>query len=335
MPSTSDPDGTMPDMAEHPEGAHLAIGDDEFLRARSCADVVTAARTADPSIEVQELSAAGSDPGHLAEMLGLSLFAQRRLVVIEGTHEATKDFAEAVAQAVEARDSDLVLVVTHSGGARNKALVDRVRKAGATVHDCAKLTRHEDRLRFIRREAERAGGTISTGATAAILDAVGNDLRELSAATGQLVFDAGGEIEVDDVARYHRGRAEITGFSVAERALVGDLPAALEALRWALDQGVAAVLIADALADGVRTAARVVSVGRGDPYDLARTLGLPPWKVKRAQQQARGWKVTGLHEALQIVAEVNADVKGVAASADYALEKAVRRLVVAKQGGLA
>ncbi|MDQ3715528.1 MAG: DNA polymerase III subunit delta [Actinomycetota bacterium] len=316
---------------EHAVGAHLALGDDEFLRSRTSADLIAAARAADSALEVQELSASGSDPGQLAEMLGLSLFAQRRLVVIEGTHDAAKDFAEAVAQAVEARDSDLVLVLTHSGGARNKALVDRVKRAGATVHDCAKLTRHEDRLRFIRREAQRAGGSISAAAAAAILDAVGNDLRELSAATGQLVFDAGGQIEVDDVARYHRGRAEITGFSVAERALVGDLPAALEALRWALDQGVAAVLIADALADGVRTAARVVSVGRGDPYDLARTLGLPPWKVKRAQQQARGWKVTGLHEALQIVAKVNADVKGVAASADYALESAVRQLIAAKE----
>jgi len=281
---------------------------------------------------VQEISASGSDPGQLSEVLGLSLFAQRRLVLIEGTQEASRDFSEAVAQAVEARDDDLLLVLTHSGAARNRSLVERVKKAGAAVHDCTKLTRHEDRLRFIRREAERAGGAISAAAATAMLDAVGNDLRELSAATGQLVFDAGGPIEVDDVNRYHRGRAEISGFSVAERALVGDLPAALEALRWALDQGVAAVLIADALADGVRTAARVVSVGRGDPYDLARILGLPPWKVKRAQQQARGWKVAGLHEALQIVAEVNADVKGVAANADYALEKAVRRLVLAKQG---
>jgi len=293
---------------------------------------MAAARAADPSVEVQQISATGADPGHLGELLGLSLFAQRRFVLVEGMHEASKEFAEAVAQAVEARDRDLVLVLTHSGAARNKTLVDRVKKAGATVHDCARLTRHEDRLRFIGREAERAGGSISAAATAAMLDAVGNDLRELSAATSQLVFDAGGRIEVDDVARYHRGRAEITGFSVAERALVGDLPAALEALRWALDQGVAAVLIADALADGVRTAARVVSVGRGDPYDLARTLGLPPWKVKRAQQQARGWRVSGLHEALQIVATVNAEVKGVAASADYALESAVRQLIAAKQG---
>lgn len=328
----SDPDGTMPDMAEHPGGVHLAFGDDEFLRARTCADLVAAARAADPAIEFQEINASGADPGHLTEVLGLSLFAQHRIVLVDGTQDAAKDFAQAVIQAVESRDSDLVLVLSHTGGARNKALIDQVKKVGATVHDCAKLRWPEERLRFIRREAERAGGTINKAAAEAMLDAVGNDLRELSAATRQLVFDAGGQIDVADVARYHRGRPEMTGFAVADRTLVGDLPAALEALRWALDQGVAAVLIADALAGGVRTIARVLSVGRGDPYALARTLGLSPGMVKRAQQQARGWNVDGLHQALQIVATVNADVKGVAASAEYALESAVRQLIVAKQG---
>lgn len=336
MPAASDPDGTMHDMAaEESVRAHLALGDDEFLRARSRADIVAAARESDPSIDVQEIGAAGSDPGQLAEMLGLSLFAERRLILVEGTHEASKDFAEALAQAVEARDNDHILVLTHPGGPRNKALVDRLKKAGVSVHDCAKLRWPEDRLRFIRHEAERAGGSISRAAAEAMLDTVGNDLRELSAATGQLVFDAGGQIDVDDVARYHRGRPEMTGFSVADCTLAGNLPAALEALRWALDQGVAAVLIADALASGVRTLARVLSVGRGDPKELATTLGLSPGIVRRAQQQARGWRVTGVHEALQIVATVNADVKGVAASADYALESAVRQLVAARQGSAA
>lgn len=251
---------------------------------------------------------------------------------LDDVQDCAKDLAEAIGHVVRDGEADLTLVLVHSGGARNKALADLARKAGAEVHDCARLARHEDRVRFVRREAERVGGSISAAATAGLLDAVGNDLRDLSAATGQLVSDAGGRIEADDVARYHRGRAEISGFTVADRALAGDLSTALEALRWAQDRGVAPVLIADALAEGVRTVSRVVSVGRGEPGDLARRLGLPPWKVKKAQQQARGWQVSGLHEALQIVARVNADVKGVAASADYALENAVRQLVSAKAG---
>jgi DNA polymerase-3 subunit delta len=110
---------------------------------------------------------------------------------------------------------------------------------------------------------------------------------------GQLVADTGGRIDADTVARYHRGRAEVSGFTVADRAVLGDVPGALEALRWALAIGVAHVLVADALADGIRTIARVTGAGRGDAYQLAGTLGMPPWKVKRAQSQARGWSEPG------------------------------------------
>ena len=87
------------------------------------------------------------------------------------------------------------------------------------------------------------------------------------------------------------------------------------------------MLIADAIADGVRTAARVTSVGTSNVTDLARALKLPPWKVKKAQVQARGWSIDGLQQAIAVAAELNADVKGAAASADYALERAVRRIV--------
>ena len=131
--------------------------------------------------------------------------------------------------------------------------------------------------------------------------------------------------------RYHWGRAEVTGFSVAEKVMTGDRTGALEMLRWAMQLGVPHVLVADALADAVRTVARVSAAGRGDPYRLASTLGMPPWKVKKAMAQSRGWERDGLAQAMQLVAAVNADVKGVAADAEYALERAVLALCAARR----
>jgi DNA polymerase-3 subunit delta len=109
--------------------------------------------------------------------------------------------------------------------------------------------------------------------------------------------------------------------------LVGDRAGSLEMLRWALQRGVAHVLIADAIADGVRTAARVASLSSTNPGELARALTMPPWKVKKALAQSRGWSIDGLQQAIGVTAELNADVKGAAASADYALERAVRQIV--------
>jgi DNA polymerase-3 subunit delta len=63
---------------------------------------------------------------------------------------------------------------------------------------------------------------------------------------------------------------------------------------------------------------------------MAGELGMPPWKIRKAQGQARGWGQDGLADAMRIVARLNAEVKGAAADADYALERAVLEVVDAQ-----
>ena len=53
--------------------------------------------------------------------------------------------------------------------------------------------------------------------------------------------------------------------------------------------------------------------------------------MKKAQAQSRGWSIDGLQQAIGVAAELNADVKGAAASADYALERAVLRMCAARE----
>src|SRR5437764_14201209 len=101
--------------------------------------------------------------------------------------------------------------------------------------------------------------------------------------------DTGGRVTAETVSRYYRGRAEVSGFTVADAAMVGDVPAALEALRWALQVGVDPVPMADALADGVRTVAGVAAAGRGHAYQLASPVGLPAWTDQAAERQSAGW----------------------------------------------
>ncbi|MGY1734215.1 DNA polymerase III subunit delta [Geodermatophilus sp. SYSU D01045] len=303
------------------------VGEEELLRSRAVAAVRAAVLERHPAAEVHELVAAGLPVGQLADVLAPSLFGEHRLVVVSGVHEAAGALVDALTGYCKDPDPDLTLVVVHHGGKRNEALVKAFTAAGAALDECAKISSPGDRAAFVRNEVRTAGGRITPDAVAALVDAVGGDLRALSSAATQLVADFGGAIDADAVARFHRGQAEVTGFTVAEKVLVGDRQGSLETLRWALDRGVAHVLIADAIADGIRTAARVTSLNTSNTGDLARALKLPPWKVKKAQTQARGWSIEGLQQAIGVAAELNADVKGVAASADYALERAIRRIV--------
>jgi DNA polymerase-3 subunit delta len=328
------------------------IGDEPLLVERAVQRAVAAVRDADPAADVRKVPAAGLSAAGLAELLSPSLFGDTRVVVLEGAHEFGKETAEALVGQLAVPADGVSLVVTQAGGASGgKAgragnagkggaasgpgaiVADALRAAGAEVTECASPTRFDDRVAFVRAEVEAAGGTISRDAVSVLIDAVGTDLRELASAAGQLAADSGGSIDEASVRHYHRGRAEVTGFAVAEKAITGDAAGALEALRWALAVGVAPVLVADALADAVRTVARVGAAGRGDPYRLAGSLGMPPWKVRKAQGQVRGWHPDGLATAMAAVAEVNAEVKGTAADPAYALERAVAKVVAAHRSG--
>ena len=323
-------------MSAAPEPLLLVLGDEELLVERAVRTALDTARKADPSADLTRVRVTDLTPPELAELLSPSLFAEGRVVVLEGAQEIGKEIADAVLAYAKEPADGIVLLVLHTGGGRAKVAKDlpgALKKAGAVVVECSKITKPADRDAFVKDEVRRAGGKIDPAGLAALIETVGTDLRELSAAASQLVTDNDGRVDEAAVRRYHQGKAEVTGFAVADLAVVGDRAGAMEALRWAMQLGVPHVLVADALAEGVRTVAKVASAGRGDPFRMAGDLGMPPWKVKRAQGQSRGWTPAGLAEAMQIVAALNADVKGVAADADYALERAVLRVVAAHQMG--
>ncbi|RLP78856.1 MULTISPECIES: DNA polymerase III subunit delta [unclassified Micromonospora] len=310
----------------------LVLGDEELLATRAVTEAVARVRSVDPDVDVREYQASALTVGEIAEMLSPSLFGGRRLLILRSGQDARKDLVTALLAYAKNPDPDVQLLVLHLGGAKGKAFADGLRAAGATVIPAAKLKGHRDRLAFVRDEIRRAGGRCTDDAAEALIAAVGNDLRELAAACSQLIADTDGRIGADTVARYYRGRVEVSGFTVADATMVGDVPAALEALRWALHVGVDPVPIADALADGVRTVARVASAGRGNPYQLASSLGMPAWKIERAQRQGRGWTPEGLVRAMQVAAECNAAVKGGSDDRAYALERAVFSVAAARQG---
>lgn len=313
----------------------LVVGEEELLVERAVRAAAARAREIAPETELRRVKVSELTGPELDELLSPSLFAEERVIALEAAQEAGKEIAEALLAHARQPADGLVLIVVHSGGGRSKhakELPAALRKLGAAVTECKKISKPAEREAFVADEVRRAGAKIDAAAVSALIETVGTDLRELSSSATQLVADTGGKIDENAVRQYHRGRAEVTGFTVAEKAVTGDVAAAFEALRWALQLGVPHVLIADALADAVRTIGRVASAGRGDPFRLAGDLGMPPWKVKKAQAQAKGWNSTSVAAALQVVARVNGEVKGQAADADYALERTVRELAALRNG---
>jgi DNA polymerase III subunit delta len=320
----------------------VIVGDEELLVERAVHDVLTAAAPAvrppagaaaapAGALEVHDVRAADLRPGDLSSLTAPSLFGGGAVVVVRSLQDATKEVAAELGRFAAAPPPDVLLVATHSGAAKNRSLLTSMAGDGVSRIDCPAVKRFGERLDFLRAEFGRAGRKADDGGLRALLDAVGTDLRELAAACSQLAADTTGVISQAAVARYYRGRAEATGFTVADRAVEGKLADALEQLRWALSTGVSPVLITSALAQGVRALGRVGTAPRVRSAEaLAAELGMPPWKIDRVRHQLRGWTAEGVARAHGVVAQADAQVKGEGVSPGYALERAITEIVACR-----
>ena len=344
MASSAQRAGSAAGPAGSPAPVTVIVGEEELLIERAVSAAVALATTADdaapadgdnggPGAGRQDVAAAGLTVGELSGLTAPSLFGGDCIVVIRSAQDAGKDVSAELVRLARSQAPDVFLIITHAGGAKNKALLADLLSAGARRVDCPSIKRFGERMDFLRSEFRRSGRKADDSGLRALLDAVGTDLRDLAAACSQLSADTTGVINQAAVARYYQGRAEATGFSVADKACEGNLAGALEQLRWALATGTSPVLISSALAQGLRTLGLVGSVGRGlSPNALAAELGMPPWRIDKARQQLSGWTSEGLATAHAAIAEADVQVKGEGASAGYALERAISTIVACRAG---
>jgi DNA polymerase III subunit delta len=310
----------------------LVVGPETLLAERAVADIYAAARALDATADLSEVPGSELTPAVLAEQTSPSLFATRRVLVVHATQDLTDQTAAALVRYAAEPEPDTHVVLVHSGGPKGKRLLVDLRAAGVREVSCDRITRPDDQVAFVRGEVAAAGGRIDDAAARRLVEAVGGDLRGLASAAAQLAADAEDGV-VDDgvVTTYFEGRAEVKGWVVADRAVEGRTADALEQLRWALETGTDPVLVTAALATAVRLLARLSGVPRGvRDTDIARDLGVPPWKVRILRGQLRGWTPTGLVRAIRAVAAADLAVKGGGNDPTLALTTAVVEIGAAR-----
>lgn len=311
----------------------LVTGKEEFLGARTVEDVKAVVRAHDPEAEFADSPAADLTLATLGEMAAPSLFSAVRCVVVRGLENLPEESVDGVVGYAAAPVDDVALVLVHGGGQKGSGVLAKLRKLPAVTEHKSEELRPSDYPGFVAAEVRRGGASIEREAADVLIEAVGRDLRSLAGAAHQLANDFPTErISEAQVRRYFGGRAEAKSFAVADAAFAGRDRVALEELRWALDSGTPAVLITSAFAGSARGLARLVSAPRGmRDVDLAREVGVPPWKLRSLRDQARGWTDPGLARAIRAVAQADADIKGAASDASYALERLVLTVTALRQ----
>ncbi len=295
---------------------------EEFLAERCVDHLVGLARDQDPDVEVHRMEASSYRAGELPVLVSPSLFGERRLLVIRGLEAMNDDFLQDALLIVEEPLGDVIVILVHRGGNRGKKLLDTVTKAGAQVVTFEAVKKVTDKVALLKSDAKRAKRKVTDDAIHALVDGLGDDVREMCAALSQLMADHSGVIDADVVRVYYAGRVEATGFSVADAAVDGQSGKALALLRHARATGTDDVAIVAALAMKFRQLARVMAM-RGRP-DIPSKMA--PWQVRNAERSLSQWSADGLATAITAIAEADANVKGfkgIARDPQYALEKCV------------
>jgi DNA polymerase-3 subunit delta len=303
----------------------LVTGKEEYLNERTVVAVREAVRRHDGEAELSETRGLDLTLASLGELAAPSLFSSTRCVVVRGLEDLPEESVEGLLGYAGAPVEDVALVLVHGGGQKGSGVLNKLRKLATVTESKSGELKASEFPSFVAAEVRRHGSSIDPDAAGILVQAVGQDLRSLAAAAQQLTSDFPGEVlSVEKVKQYFGGRAEAKSFAVADAAFSGRRQAALEELRWALDAGTAPVLVTSAFAAGGRGVARYKGAPRGmREADLAREVGVPPWKLRTIRDQSRGWSDAGIARAIRAVARADADIKGAASDASYTLERLV------------
>ena len=235
---------------------YLLLGSEGALADRALSKIM--AELKEEKCEITTIASADAILGDISDALAPSLFSERRALIIKDLQDLPEESRDEITRYLDAQDDLTTVVFVHKGGVKGKALLDAIKKAKPEIISCDPLKKESEKEEFVKSLFLDAGRKASAGAIAALVGALGNDMRELQAAVSQICLDAqaGKTIDEEMVDKFHQGRIETTGFDVADATLDGNLPGALVALRSALETGTDPVMITSAIASNLRSLAK-------------------------------------------------------------------------------
>jgi len=301
----------------------LVKGPQEYFRELAVAGAKGKAQVELGDAEVVELNASGYQNGQLLEATTPSLFGGPKIVIVSGV-EASAAMDNDLLEYVKEPAPDTCLIVVHAGGVRGKKVLDTLTGAGAVVLECEDLKKDAQRADFVHQLLRAEKRKATPEAVSALSAAVGSDIRELAAATRQLMTDIPGEITAAAVNEYHSGRIQVTAFQIADMAVAGDTASAISLLRQALATGLKGPELTGALALKLRQLAKVAAVHNN--IATASDIGMQDWQIRNMNRDLRNWRPERLATAISAVAQADHEVKGGAASSPYALEKMILKV---------
>ena len=220
----------------------IVFGGDAYLNKRTGRDLIRRALHDRPDAERIDLDATGCDQYAFDEAVSPSLLADVAVVVVDNLQNADDKLGESMVrycrQACADPGASSIVICRHEGGVKGKRLLDQLVKAGACKETVADLKKPESKLNFVLQIFEGEHRRVEPLAAQQLVAVLGERTGEMAAMCSQLCFDFDDDpITLDLVNRYLTSNPQVTGFSVADKAIAGRTAEAIIAMRSAVEQG--------------------------------------------------------------------------------------------------
>jgi DNA polymerase-3 subunit delta len=312
----------------------LVIGEEELLAERAVAEAVESARRelgADTTVE--EVHGGSLPDGFAMGLATASLFGGGRVVVVQGADAL--DAAGRQAVLATARDPSLgTVLVLRAEGVGRQAKFFKELQEHANVITVQRL-KPSERSSWLRNEVRRLGRKGDEGLVSALVDTVGQDLRELAGAVAKLhvAVPPPAPLERRHVAEFLTKTADRRGYELTDAMLAGEPATALSYLDALFAQGEEPIMLLGMLARQLRNVLYVSEHQSAPRSEVAQALGLRgDWQVRKLGSQAQRFHPSVLRRALDLIAETDAQIRNGSPSPSMALELVVARIAIAGSG---
>jgi DNA polymerase III subunit delta len=310
----------------------LVMGEEELLADRAVAEAVAAAVTElGPETTMEEVRAGALPDGFAMDLATPSLFGGGRVVVILDA-EALDAGARGAVLAVVADPGPGTALVLRAAGVGRQAKFFKQVQEHARVKQVAKL-KPSERASWLRAEVRRHGRQADQAATAALLDTVGSDLRELAGAVAKLhvAVPPPAPLTAAHVAEFLSHTADRGVFELTDAVFAGNAATALGHLDSLLGQGEDVLGLLAMLARQLRLLLRVSDHPGESAGQVAQLIGAGTrdWQVERARRQARKFRPEDLRRGLDLIAQADAEVRNGTLPNRLLIELVITRLATA------
>jgi len=238
------------------------------------------------------------------EMMAISMFQEKKLVVLTGAFNNSKLKDELIEGAEPFIKSDNILLLFEGEdvNAKDKLLSFLAKEAKVEKFD---LLKGEKLSLWIKKEIEELGGKINNNAAALLADMIQGDLWQLSNEILKLVNYSKKEITEEDVKKLVNPNNETNIFDTMDAIAQKNKKKAIDLIKKHIEKGESAIYLLTMIASQIRNIISVKSSDGEKAYDL----GMHPFVFSKSLSQSRNFSLEDLKRIYARIVELDSQIK--------------------------